>query len=398
MVASFPEVRGDLETLGELWKDQDPRDIRHAREHPEQGLEDLVTDAGKRLKYWRRGLRHSHLLGLEAASEEEQFSSQELILQRASNEKDRSAAFSEYLAFAAAVDSPGVERFRRKVLGGKLLAPEQAHALVESPAAMYFPVSWFKRFRIPVVGHAATFETLAEKFDKEGPYRLVRVRVDPPGITRLTRYRPLVDGHSRLEDIPTIRFPHRSGKPNVLRPVRRRSVLDELREVSGELSALCPPWEEAQAAWFTLTDEFPLVSALTGNVDVTNNSVVNYGTITLHVEPWIPANSVREAYQDLQKQVLRQKNRPIFERNLAVFRFVVRELRSLIPRDEMWRLHSVKAPSWRILCDRWNHQVQQEEWRYEDVRHFRRAFVRGISLIVRADYNTAALPKARTTS
>jgi hypothetical protein len=38
------------------------------------------------------------------------------------------------------------------------------------------------------------------------------------------------------------------------------------------------------------------------------------------------------------------------------------------------------------------------EWRYEDVRHFRRAFVCGMSSIVQADYNTAQLPEAKMAS
>jgi hypothetical protein len=57
---------------------------------------------------------------------------------------------------------------------------------------------------------------------------------------------------------------------------------------------------------------------LTGRVNVTKNSVANYGNITLSIEPWIPADSVRRAYQDMQKAMLRRRNRPIFELNLAV--------------------------------------------------------------------------------
>ena len=47
-------------------------------------------------------------------------------------------------------------------------------------------------------------------------------------------------------------------------------------------------------------------------------NVASYGNITLSIEPWIPADSVRRAYQDMQKAMLRRKNRPIFELNLAV--------------------------------------------------------------------------------
>ena len=171
------------------------------------------------------------------------------------------------------------------------------------------------------------------------------------------------------------------------RQVRRGSVLDELSEVSTELSSLCQPWDEAEAAWFTLTGEYPTISGVRGRAHFTLTAAVNYGNMILTVEPWVSADSVRQAYLDLQRQVLNRKNRSISERNLAVFRFVVGETLSLIPGAQMWRFPSVRVPSWRTLCERWNNQVKQA-WRYEDVRYFKRAFNRASKLVVRPRYNT----------
>jgi len=401
LVTNFPEVRDDLRTLDELWSDQDSDLIRYAHEHPKQGLEDLVTDARKQLKYWRRGLRHALLPELEEGKEGE-YTSEEVVLQHAADKNDRSAAFSEYLALAATLRSSELKRFRGKVLSGKLLTPEQAHALVEAPSAAHFPVGWFKKFGVPVVGHTAIFEMLpGARSDKEGSYTLARVHVDPPGITRLTRCRPLItlrEGEPHLEDVPTLDFPHRSGERNILRPGRRHvrsdSVLDELREVSTELSSLCQPWDEAEAAWFTLTGEFPTVSGVRGRAHFTRTASVNYGNMILIVEPWVSGDSVRRAYLDLQRQVLGRKNRSISERNLAVFRFVVRETVALMPSAQMWQLPSVRFPSWRELRNRWNEQVKQE-WRYEDARYFRRDFRRASKLVVRPRYNTVLHSEAR---
>src|SRR5215207_10185947 len=178
LVAHFPEVRNDLPILDELWSDYNPMDVKHACQVPEQGLEDLVIDAQKQLKFWRRGLRHALLPGLKEG-EEGEYTSGEVVLQHAADEKDRSAAFSEYLALAATLRSSGLKGFRGKILGGALLTPEQAHALVESPAAAHFPVRWFKRFGVPVVGHTATFEELDRiRSGSEGSYTLTRVHVD----------------------------------------------------------------------------------------------------------------------------------------------------------------------------------------------------------------------------
>jgi hypothetical protein len=140
-----------------------------------------VIDSRKQLKYWRRGLRHTLLPELEEGEKEEEFASEEVMLQHAADENDRTAAFCEYLALAAVLKSAGLKRFRGKVLGGKLLTAEQANALVESPAAAHFPVGWFKKFGVPVVGHTATFEDLDQtRSDREGSYTLTRVHVAPP--------------------------------------------------------------------------------------------------------------------------------------------------------------------------------------------------------------------------
>ncbi len=84
---------------------------------------------------------------------------------------------------------PEVVRFRDEVLGGRILALEQAHKLLGSYAARFFPLEWFSDWRIPVVGH--TSEIVGEydwgSHEQEVDHR-VTLRVDPPGVTKRVRY------------------------------------------------------------------------------------------------------------------------------------------------------------------------------------------------------------------
>src|SRR5215218_8141886 len=84
---------------------------------------------------------------------------------------------------------PEVLRFRDEVLGGKTLALEEAHKLLGSYAARFFPLEWFSDWRIPVVGHTSE---IVGGYDwglhREEIDHRVTLWVDPPGITKRVRY------------------------------------------------------------------------------------------------------------------------------------------------------------------------------------------------------------------
>jgi hypothetical protein len=93
-------------------------------------------------------------------------------------------------------------------------------------------------------------------------------------------------------------------------------------------------------------------------------------------------------------------NRPLSEKGLAVFRFVVGQRAASVPEvgkpgpealvsddgevdvvpseDELQRPALTSWPSWRALQERWNRKCERpewdSEWKYEDVRNFRRAY------------------------
>lgn len=193
-------------------------------------------------------------------------------------------------------------------------------------------------------------------------------------------------------------------------PVETESVLDVLRKVSDRLAeAFGNAWSEAQATWFVLTGEATPVVALAGHIESCQGDKMTHGTISLRAAPWVRAETVMQYYRKMQKVMLEYKdNRPISEKGLALFRFVVEQLRAAVPdveradpevmvsdggevdvvpsEDELREPKLVGRPSWRTRQERWNRSCQNPKWRYDDVRNFRRDFRRAAHLILVPPY------------
>ena len=110
------------------------------------------------------------------------------------------------------------------------------------------------------------------------------------------------------------------------------------------------------------------------------------------VQPWVPADTVRKFYGQLQERVLTSRPRALSERNLAVFRFIV-EQQEVKPHSdnalasELTRRHPklmrLKQPSWRVMLKRWNrHLPAGHKWHYQYVQNFQRDFKRAAKAIL----------------
>ena len=202
-------------------------------------------------------------------------------------ENERVAVLSEVLAQRAAWQ-PALLRFRRKVLGDRLLAPEEAYAFMTSPAVRFFCYEWFEEWEIPLLEHDAKIvardedylelRTLWKTGFRAGIDRYVSVFVDPPGITKSVLRGPATIrvpdglavhkqylGHTEQDDIAVespevvLSFPWR----NAIRKVRALpfSLLSELYDLSGLLVELYG-WKEEEASWFVLTGETPRIEPI----------------------------------------------------------------------------------------------------------------------------------------
>ncbi len=69
-------------------------------------------------------------------------------------EREHAAALSDYMALCASLN-PGVREFRRKVLGGDILSPGEAHEFADSLANRWFGEEDFEVWGTTPVGHRA---------------------------------------------------------------------------------------------------------------------------------------------------------------------------------------------------------------------------------------------------
>jgi hypothetical protein len=158
-----------------------------------------------------------------------------------------------------------------------------------------------------------------------------------------------------------------------------------------------------------LTGEATPVVALAGRIDTFPGDVMWRGTITLTAEIWVPAETVLRYYREMQKDVLEGRdNRPLSARSLALFRFVTEQVRNAVPEvekpdyeaffdsedevdvapseEELQASKLVGRPSWRALQQQWDRRYSDPKWRYEDVRNFRRAFVKAALVMLSSPY------------
>lgn len=109
-------------------------------------------------------------------------------------------------------------------------------------------------------------------------------------------------------------------------------------------------WTNEEAAAFLINGHEPFVSPVNVGVRQSFSSSHVHTRITLEVEPWVSAKTVEAIYRQEQKPFLRGENRPIHERSLMVFRFVVR-----LMRTGRWA-------GWESAYDAWQREHPSESY------------------------------------
>jgi hypothetical protein len=339
----------------------------------------LIDNARERIKYWRLGRRSTLSPEEERTPRRDSIIvSQDALPVSSRYDWDRSDAFSQYLLMKVAGE-PFVEEYRRGVLGQPGLLTEEARELARSPAAAYFPASWFRKHRVPVVGHSATVELKESERDRNGLYYIVDVYAEPPGAASRLKVRP-----QRFQEFA---FPGEDGFMQRVR-VLPWSVLGELLAL-GKLLVRSYPWSETMATWFVLTGEGQTVLPMDAQLEALDNEGFTYATVNLKVEPWVPADDVRRSYLSIQRRILGRKKRNPSERNVAVFFFVVGHCNPRGPERPWWSGEGgSKRPTWSTLCDLWNREhPERHRWHYKDWRNFQRDYGRAKKILVNPTYN-----------
>jgi hypothetical protein len=373
--------------MAALWKDLEVRGhAEDARKIGRAGNNDLLEAARALLPYAEL------MAGIAKAPNRGRKEPPAPTLRLTGYEAKRAGAIGEFLALRASAH-PLVRRFRDEALEGGTVSPEQARALVDSPAASRFSTSWFKDRGIPTADHAAHFDRHDVLFDGGHPGRFVEfdyIFVDPPG-DLFRAYLPMSVGYEELE---YFRYPNEGSKIQGgehysalwrdeeydVVPVYPGSLLDDLHQLSRRLTREpFHAWTEAQMARFVLTGEVVAPQALTARYDSLTSEHLTHGTITLTIEPWVPTKTVIDVYQYLQKYMLGRKPRAPSQRNLDVFSFVMRQVRSSFA-DGGSRATAPERFNWSELMERWNRENPGR--RYSSQSQFSRDFRRGGNAVV----------------
>lgn len=109
-------------------------------------------------------------------------------------------------------------------------------------------------------------------------------------------------------------------------PGVRNTTDEELADLGRRLGEYYN-WSQGDAEWFILTGEAPTLHPL--GVSYREQASVygpDYGEITLHVAPWVSADTVKQAFLRMRSQIRGgQKPGTVSERRLEVLRFVEAE-------------------------------------------------------------------------
>jgi hypothetical protein len=144
------------------------------------------------------------------------------------------------------------------------------------------------------------------------------------------------------------------------------SLLGDLRELCRVMTK-SHPWDIDQATWFVLTGEPPLVQPIRAKV---NSSWIPgiraLTTISLTIQPWVPAETVEHAYRQVQRRVLGGHNKRIGDKSLRLLEFVTERADA-----------NGNLPSGSMLVQEWDDKwiQQRPRWCYgTDTRTFWRDF------------------------
>lgn len=337
-------------------------------------------------------------------------------------EKRRAEASGEYMAIRATLDED-VQAYRAKLLGGRLLTPEQARDFIASPANQWLPSKWFAEHGVSPTAHRAEWivDDVGVGLSATGELEEVfyvyegRMKIGPPEQVLDSNPAFVRNSKLRFEDrrylyVPPVDGNHVSEDKSI--DIGPGSVLDSLRRMAKRLvGEECVYWSEPQAVWFVLTGEAKPAIAVGGRI---GESLVQMSddpdryqvSINLTLFPWVSGEAVKHAYLKLKKELTgKSANRASEEVGVEIFHFVVKELRAAlpevgissedresfgyvldkvdgIPTDSKKRKSNSNRPTWNALREKWSRdgakkrKYRNRDAEYSDGSNFAQTFFR----------------------
>jgi len=153
-----------------------------------------------------------------------------------------------------------------------------------------------------------------------------------------------------LPFMSALHFPDRKGRCTTVQ-VWPGSVLDEVRAISEELAELYH-WDKAEATWFLLTGERPVVRPLRSTTTRRHKDWFTDAVTSMEILPWVSRGTLSKLYRQVQRRLIgdNRKRDPV---TIEVFRFVTKEAGVDITDDD---------PCWRELAEKWNREHPKREF------------------------------------
>lgn len=253
----------------------------------------------------------------------------------------KALALQSYFARIASRDW-SIRRFRKNVLAGQLLTPEDACRLFDSPILRFLSVAQLRDYGIPLLYHSS--KLLSSSISEECEKFEHRVSLS----YTISNSEHLIDLSSNdFATIPVL-IPHQPNQSSQKQSCWPGSFRYELNRLVQKLVQVFP-WDCCAAAMFVCTGEPQPLNIMKGYiVNKFNNDGFAYCRIRLEIEPWVSSTLVKDTYLKLQREVLGKHPRKPALRNLAVFSFV---------NEQVLKLGN--PPSWPQLCQLWNEQCAE---------------------------------------
>jgi hypothetical protein len=239
----------------------------------------------------------------------------------------------------AASRLPSLVRFRRRYLRGKVLSIDAAAELLNSPAIRVLSLDNFTFLGVDVAAHKSRL-VAAQGLQGQSP-------------AWPEDYALRLESKIGKRDVPLNMLPDdakralRDGPEGRIGILLKPSVFADLQAVSRKLEARYGlGWGRGLMLALTGRCTFPFIDGWSTS---TRNEDLEHCTITLKIQPWVPAEVVAKVYRLHQRGLLGGKNRPVKQELLPL-------LSHVLAMKEQGR-------TWKEIMAAWNQKFSRRQYR-----------------------------------
>ncbi|MGB9792513.1 MAG: hypothetical protein ACPLTR_08065 [Thermacetogeniaceae bacterium] len=264
--------------------------------------------------------------------------------------REEDIAFSKAVAYKVA-QIPHIKKFRREVLKGKLLQPEEMEAWIEEKRKQDGTPTRFLKIRA---------KDIAVSIDEKSwwPLKITPVfdEEDVIGVEHVYLF-----------------YPSRNGGLKQV-PINVDGILGRLKAVAVDIVTYhCTVWKEAEAVAFILTGRVPFLPKVRYKISFSSNGTPCW--VTLNLDARTTPQELAKEYTKIRRRVMGSyHHKPLSGKNLKLAEFTAERKEGL---------------TWGQLMKKWNEEYPQ--WEYKNYRLFCRDAIGSINRLLEGKIDYASL-------